>query len=236
MRLTIANKNYSSWSLRPWILLKELGVDFEERLIPFFGFAWNEYIRTAPTAMVPLLETIDGEEQLCIWDSLAIAEFLAERHPAWPEDVVARAWARSAAAEMHSGFPEVRSVCGMNCGIRVRLFEWSEQLRQEIERLDDLWREGLDRFGGPFLAGPRFTVADAFYAPVAFRVQTYAPTMSDDAMTYVRHLLQRPAMQSWYRDALDEPWRDPSHENEVHEVGEIVADHRRSVDPPNVAS
>lgn len=232
MRLTIANKNYSSWSLRPWILLKELGVEFEERLIPFFGPEWAAYVQAAPNAMVPLLETAPGDSgNLQIWDSYAIAEFVAESHPVWPDDVAARAWGRSAAAEMHSGFFEVRRVCTMNCGIRVRLFEWSPKLSSELDRLDRLWREGLDRFGGPFLAGSRFSAADAFYAPVAFRVQTYQPELSDDANGYVQRLLHRPAMQDWYRDALVETWRDPSHEDEVAAVGEIVEDLRRSPEP-----
>lgn len=234
MRLTIANKNYSSWSLRPWVLLQELGVHFEERLIPFFTPEWESYVATSPNAMVPLLEcSVPGEgganteeETLRVWDSFAIVEYIAENHPAWPDGVTARAWARSAAAEMHSGFLEIRRVCTMNCGIRVRLFEWSPKLLSEFERLDALWREGLDRFGGPFLAGSRFGAVDAFYAPVAFRVQTYRPDLSSEALEYVDHLLERPAMQAWYRDALAEPWRDPSHEDEVHAVGEIVEDLR----------
>ena len=230
MRLTIANKNYSSWSLRPWVLMREVSAEFEERLVPFFGAEWEAYVAESPNAMVPLLECNVGDgansSVLSIWDSLAIAEFLAESYPVWPAEVAARAWARSATAEMHSGFFEIRRVCTMNCGIRVRLFEWGAKLLSELQRLDALWREGLHRFGGPFLAGARFSAADAFYAPVAFRVQTYQPELSHEANQYVERLLQRPSMQSWYRDALAEPWRDKSHEDEVLAVGEIVEDLR----------
>jgi glutathione S-transferase len=168
--LYIANKNYSSWSLRPWVLLRELKIPFAERLLRFGDLAaWDRFRAISPSGKVPCLS--DGP--LVIWDSLAIAEYLAERHAGiWPSMSVARAWARSAAAEMHSGFQELRGRCSMSCGVRIRLKNPSAALTGELARLSALWTDGIERFGGPFLAGPAFTAVDAFYAPVAFRVQT----------------------------------------------------------------
>ena len=219
--LHIANKNYSSWSLRPWVLMTHLGIAFEERLVPFGAGA--DFKAFSPTGKVPCL--VDGETT--VWDSLAIAEYLAESHPAvWPADKRARAWARSAAAEMHSGFATVRDICGMNCGIRVKLHEFPPALRAEWDRIDRLWCEGLDRFGGPFLAGNAFTAVDAFFAPVAFRVQTYSPPLSDRAAAYAAHLRGIPAMQAWYSAALAERWRDEPHDAEARAVGTWTDDLR----------
>jgi len=220
--LYIANKNYSSWSLRPWVLLHELGVPFEERLVPFSAGAFKSF---SPSGRVPCL--VDGD--LVVWDSLAITEYLAEARPSvWPADKAARAWARSAAAEMHSGFSHLRNTCSMNCGVRVRLFEVTPEVAADWRRIDELWTEGLRRFGGPFLAGDRFTAADAFYAPVAFRVQTYSPVLSETSAAYARRSLSLPSMQSWYTAALAEPWRDDGHEAEVRAAGEWLADLRAS--------
>lgn len=182
LKLYIANRNYSSWSLRPWVLMKQLGIAFEEQLVPFNGADGAPDFRTfSPTGCVPCL--VDNQQT--IWDSLAITEYLAETHPhVWPASRPARAWARSAAAEMHSGFTTVRSICGMNCGLRVKLHEWPAALIDAWRRIDELWCEGLQRFGGPFLGGAAFGAADAFYAPVAFRVQTYAPSLSVGAAQY----------------------------------------------------
>jgi glutathione S-transferase len=163
--LYIANKNYSSWSLRAWVLMRELTIAFREHLVPFGQeSSWRAYRKISPTGNVPCL--VDGE--IVVWDSLAITEYLAERHPAvWPSFAAARAWARSAAAEMHSGFSELRSRCSMSCGQRVRLNECPAVLERDIARLGAVWNEGLRRFGGPFLAGEAFTAVDAFYAPMA---------------------------------------------------------------------
>ena len=219
--LYIANKNYSSWSLRPWVLLKHLGIPFEERLVPFGADA--NFKAFSPTGKVPCL--VDGDTT--VWDSLAITEYVAESHPAaWPSDKRARAWARSAAAEMHSGFSTVRNICGMNCGIRVKLHEFPAALRAEWDRIDQLWCEGLDRFGGPFLAGSSFTAVDAFFAPVAFRVQTYDPPLSARAAAYAGHLRGIPAMRSWYEAALAERWRDEPHDAEARAVGTWTEDLR----------
>lgn len=223
-RLYIGNKNYSSWSLRPWVLMRELAIAFEERQMVFVpGSNWTEFRHFAPNGRVPCLH--DGST--IVWDSLAILEYLHERHGrVWPGEARARAWARCAAAEMHAGFPELRSVCSMSCGQRVRLTAVGAALQLEIERIDELWCQGLERFGGPWLAGAAFGGADAFYAPVAFRVQTYGLALGAAAQSYVQRLLARPAMQEWYAAALAEPWRDAPHETDVQRAGEITADYR----------
>jgi glutathione S-transferase len=222
--LHIANKNYSSWSLRPWVLLHELGIAFEERMHVFTPGSNREAFRAfSPNGRVPCLH--DGDA--VVWDSLAIAEYLAERHPAvWPSDAAARAWARCASAEMHSGFGALRQQCSMSCGLRIRLHEIGAELAADVARIDELWSEGLGRFGGPFLAGARFTAVDAFYAPVAFRVQTYGLALGPAAAAYVDRLLALPSMQRWYAEALAEPWRDTPHEVESAAVGTITADLR----------
>lgn len=216
--LHIANKNYSSWSLRPWVLMKALDIPFSERMHPFgavFSFS--------PTRRVPCLS--DGDAT--IWDSLAITEYLAEYHSqVWPRDVVARAWARSAAAEMHSGFSVLRDICSMSCGQRVALNSISPALADDVARLDALWNEGLWRFGGPFLAGSEFTAVDAFFAPVAFRIQTYGLELGDAAMAYAQRLLDLPAMREWYAAALAETWREDAHETSIAAHGHVTADFR----------
>lgn len=224
LKLYIANKNYSSWSLRPWLLLRQLAVPFEECLVPFGGQAGaSPFAAFSPTGRVPCL--VDGA--LTVWDSLAITEYLAEACPGvWPEGPSARAWARSASAEMHAGFRRIRDQCTMNCGIRVRLEGDLQALMAEWQRIDDLWNEGLQRFGGSFLAGSRFTAVDAFFAPVAFRVQTYSPTLSAPARAYATRLLALPAMQDWYAAAVAEPWRDDAHEAEARAAGTWLQDLR----------
>jgi glutathione S-transferase len=223
-RLFIANKNYSSWSLRPWLLMRALGIPFEERLTPFGeGSNWEAFRSFSPNGRVPCLH--DGET--VIWDSLAIVEYLAERHPGvWPQGVEARAWARCAASEMHAGFAELRQRCSMSCGQRVTLTEIDELLRADISRIDELWSESQQRFGGGYLAGHGFSAVDAFYAPVVFRVQTYGLPLSDRARSYAELMLRHPSMLEWYEAALVEPWRDESHEREVAAAGEVTGDFR----------
>ncbi|WP_430391728.1 glutathione S-transferase family protein [Dyella sp. 20L07] len=222
--LYIANKNYSSWSLRPWVLLSELGIPFEEQLVAFGqGSNWETFRHFSPTGRVPCLR--DGDT--VVWDSLAIAEYLAERHAGvWPSDNAARTWARCAAAEMHSGFATLREQCGMNCGIRVRLREMGPALAADIARINELWNEGLARFGGPFLAGKAFSAVDAFFAPVVFRVQTYGLGLEGPAADYVPRMLALPSMQRWYEAALAETWRDESHEEDTRRYGELREDLR----------
>jgi glutathione S-transferase len=224
--LFIANKNYSSWSLRPWALMRTAGIDFEERLVAFTGpgSANSNSFRTfSPSGKVPCLS--DGET--VVWDSLAITEYLHERHPGiWPAEGTARTWARSAAAEMHSGFQTLRSTCGMNCGIRVRMPSMSPELQRDVSRIQELWNDGLARFGGPFLAGGRFTAADAFFCPVAFRVQTYGLPLDASSEAYVERLLALPAMREWYEAALAETWRIAEYEVDALRAGDVVADSR----------
>lgn len=218
--LYIANKNYSSWSLRPWLLLRELGIPFTERLEWFDSVAFTTF---SPSGKVPCL--VDGD--ITVWDSLAITEYLAEAHPrVWPAAKAARAFARCAAAEMHSGFFALREQCGMNCGIRVRLNAIDAALKRDLERLEALWNDGFARFGGPFLAGAEFSAADAFFAPVAFRIQTYAPPLGEAARAYAQRLLDLPAMREWYAASLAETSRHAGHEAEVAQWGTIADDFR----------
>ncbi len=222
--LYIANKNYSSWSLRPWALLRALEIPFEERLMRFAdGSNAAVFSAFSPTAKVPCLHA----EGAVIWDSLAIVEFLAERYPGvWPTDPLARAWARCAAAEMHAGFGVLRHDCSMTVGQRVRLRQVSPALQADLDRLQSLWAEGLRRFGGPYLAGPVFTAVDAFYAPVAFRVRSYGLVLNVPAAAYAGRLLAHPVLLEWEAAALAEPWREPQHEQWIAAAGEITADFR----------
>lgn len=224
--LIIGNKNYSSWSLRPWVLMKALGIPFNETLKVFEPFSsWEAFRKFSPTGRVPVLR--DGDAT--IWESLAIVEYLAERHEGvWPRDPAVRAWARSAAAEMHAGFSTLRNICTMNCGIRVVLKETPEALAADIARVTELWNDGIKRFGGPFLAGDTFTAVDAFFAPVAFRVQTYGLALDAAAQNYVELLLGLPAMQEWYQAGLNEIFREPAHEEEARAAGTWTADLRAS--------
>jgi glutathione S-transferase len=222
-RLHIGNKNYSSWSLRPWILMRETQIAFDEQLT-WFDSAGNLALRqVSPSGKVPCL--IDGAT--AVWDSLAIAEYLAERQPGvWPRDPLARAWARCAAAEMHSSFSGLRNHCSMNCGVRVRLAQVAPALQADLTRLDTLWNEGLRRFQGPFLAGSAFTAVDAFYAPVAFRIQTYDLKLSPASLGYATRLRELSGMKKWYAEALAETVRDVAHDAEIPQSGELLADLR----------
>ncbi len=228
VKLFIANKNYSSWSLRPWLLLHMLDVDFEEVLVPFAGGGPQQaFLAFSPSGKVPCLE-IDGHT---VWDSLAIMETVAERHPAaWPEDFSARAWARSASAEMHSGFFAIRRECSMSCGQRIRLDTPSAELSGEWQRAARLWADGLERFGGPYLAGAQFTAVDAMYAPFAFRAQTYSPVLPAHAAAYLERLLALPPMTEWYAAALLEPFRDADHDREMQAAGTVLEDLRIRAD------
>jgi glutathione S-transferase len=222
--LFIANKNYSSWSLRPWVLMKQLGIPFREHMRAFkAGDNGPAFRAFSPSGKVPCLHA-DGQR---LWDSMGITEYLAERHPGvWPSDADARAWARCAAAEMHSGFGALRSMCSMSCGVRISLHAVTPALRADIDRLAELWLQGLNRFGGPFLAGERFTAVDAFFAPVAFRVQTYGLALPAEAQAYVEELLALPAMRQWHAEALKEPWREAAHEADVLAQGVLTSDLR----------
>ncbi len=221
--LHITNKNYSSWSLRPWVLMRALGIAFDEVLHPFTRGSAPDFREISPSGKVPWL--VDGDTR--VWDSLAIAEYLAERHAGiWPADAVARAWARSAAAEMHSGFTALRGQHGMNVGVRVDVAQRSPELLADVARIERLWNEGLARFGGPFLAGAAFCAVDAFYAPVAYRFRTYGIAPQGAAAAYLATLLAHPAMREWEAAALAEDFRDPPHEDELALIGRVTADLR----------
>ena len=222
--LITANRNYSSWSLRPWLLMKALGIAFDDRIEPFAAADNYEAFRAfSPTGQVPVL--IDGDRT--VWDSLGIALYLAERFEGvWPKDEAARAWAMSATAEMHGGFSALRNDFTMNVGVRVTPKPASAALERNIARLTELWAEGLDCFGGPWLAGPDFSAVDAFYAPVAFRVCTYGLDVGPAGAAWVAHILQHPAMRDWEAAALTETWREAEHEAELAAAGTITADYR----------
>lgn len=223
--LVTANRNYSSWSLRPWLLMKALDIPFDDRIEPFAAASnYDAFRRFSPTGLVPAL--LDGERT--IPDSLAITMYLADRHPGiWPDGTDARVWAQCAVAEMHAGFSALRSECPMNVGVRIRLHAPSPALQRDLDRLRELWTDGLARFGGPWLAGNRFSAVDAFFAPVAWRTRTYALELGPQAQTWVDHVIAHPAMQDWEQQALHETWRETAHEADMLASGSLIADHRR---------
>lgn len=203
-KLWIANKNYSSWSLRPWILLKALQIPFEENLCFFENgkSSHDKFSRFSPTGLVPCLV----DEMQTVWDSLAICEYVAEEYPqVWPKDRKARAWARCASAEMHSGFTALRQQCPMDLARKVSLAEISPELQANLDRLQQLWQEGLTQFGGPWLAGHEFTAVDAFFAPVAFRIRSYQLPIGTAVQQWVDRILDLPAMKEWQEAGVQEP-------------------------------
>jgi glutathione S-transferase len=218
MRLLIGNKNYSSWSLRPWLLLKQLGIPFDEEKLSFNDPQFGARVRKVnPAAKVPVL--VDGE--LAIWDSLAIVEYVAETFPGrgvWPAAREARARARSICAEMHSGFSALRSRLGMNCEVHMPMPVLDTATRRDVARICELWAEaarvgaGVD---GPFLFG-KFSAADAYFAPVVRRFVTYDVALPEAARRYVATIDALPAMKEWVAEALaehdfyadDEPYRE----------------------------
>ncbi|MGH6787176.1 MAG: glutathione S-transferase family protein [Novosphingobium sp.] len=221
--LITANRNYSSWSLRPWVLMKALNIAFEDRIEPFTQPVNYDVFRAfSPSGLVPVL--LDGERT--VWDSLGIALYLAERHHGvWPQDEAARAFAQSGVCEMHGGFSALRGDCPMNVGVRVRPRPMSAALRRDIARVRELFEEGLDRFGGPWLAGPDFTALDAFFAPVAFRARTYGIDVGC-GLEWVGLALTHSAMRQWEAEAVAEPWREAGHEAELAAAGAILSDNR----------
>lgn len=222
--LITANRNYSSWSLRPWILMKALNIPFEDRIEPFTKPTnYDEFRAFSPTGQVPVL--IDAGRT--VWDSLGITLYLAERFThVWPLDEPARAWAYSAVSEMHGSFGALRNDCTMNVGVRVAPKPMSDALKRDVARLAELWADGIFKFKGPWLAGPDFTAVDAFFAPVAFRVRTYGLDVGLAGQAWVNHILAHPAMQEWEAAALAEEWREESHEAELAAAGAITADYR----------
>jgi len=208
LTLVIGHKNYSSWSLRPWILLKHLGEPFNELLLPLYGDEFRtEIAKYSPAGRVPVL--VDGDFN--IWDSLAIVEHLAERTGhGWPKDPVARAWGRSISAEMHSGFLVLRSQCPMNVRATGRRVEQTPDLKRDIARINEIWRDSRRRFGagGEWLLGD-YSIADAMFAPVATRFNTYGADLSPESRAYLEVALADPALKEWFRAAEAETFRSP---------------------------
>jgi glutathione S-transferase len=201
MKLVIADKNYSSWSMRPWVLMKHFGIEFEEILIRLAQDDTAARIsQFSPSGRVPALII---EQDRVVWDSLAIAEALAERYPQhalWPRDAAARAHARSVSAEMHSGFGALRNAMPMNIRAHLPGQGATPEALADVARIDALWSECLAQYGGPFLFG-EFTIADAMFAPVAMRFNTYVPALSAAAGSYVARLADLPAVRQWIADA-----------------------------------
>jgi glutathione S-transferase len=194
--LVVGNKNYSSWSLRAWLAMKQLDIEFDELRIPLYGpGAKEEVLRHSPSGKVPCLV----ENGLRVWDSLAILEYLAEtRRGLWPEAPAARAVARSISAEMHSGFAQLREHMSMNIRKRHPGKGRTPGVLAEIARISAMWSECRQRFGGagPFLFG-RFSAADAMYAPVVLRFRTYEVELPEDCRRYCATMLELPAMREW---------------------------------------
>jgi glutathione S-transferase len=206
LKLVIGNKNYSSWSMRPWLALRANDIPFEEIFIPLYtGDADKQRILSfTHSGKVPVL--VDGD--ITIWDSLAIIEYVAERFPdmqLWPEDRARRAHARSISAEMHSGFAALRNECGMNLHRPVGAISLSADARTNIARVQQIWTECRERHRklGPFLFGS-FSAADAMFAPVVHRFRTYAIAVGPEVQTYMDAMMSLPAFQEWTRAALAE--------------------------------
>jgi len=212
LKLFIGNKNYSSWSMRPWVLLTQAGIPFEEVMVRFDAFTPGSQFKATigkinPVAKVPVL--VDGD--VVVWDTLAIAEYLAEQFPQqqlWPQDPKARARARSLCAEMHSGFGALRSACPMN--IEASLPDtgaliWRDQpgVRADVARLVAMWQDALAHSGGPLLFGDS-SVADAYFAPVVTRINTYALPVPADVRAYIDRVCALPGVKAWVAGALAE--------------------------------
>jgi glutathione S-transferase len=223
LKLYIGNKNYSSWSMRPWVLLTQAQIAFEEVFVRFDGFTPDSNFKQtlqsiSPTGKVPALQ--DGD--LIVWDTLAIAEYVAEKFPEkklWPQSIGARALARSLCAEMHAGFMGLRSNCPMN--IEASLSEqgaiiWRDKpaVRSDVERIVAMWTQLLEAHGGPMLFGD-FSVVDAYYAPVCMRLKTYALPVPATIKAYIERVTSLPGVKAWINAALkehdfldfDEPYR-----------------------------
>jgi glutathione S-transferase len=223
LKLYIGNKNYSSWSMRPWVLLKQAGIPFEEVMVRFDsleeGSAFKTTIQSlSPVGRVPVLV----DDGFAIWDTLAIAEYVAEKFPdkqLWPRDAKARARARSVCAEMHSGFAALRDACPMNIEAslpQAGALVWRDQpaVRKDVQRIVSMWTELLEKHKGPMLFG-EFSIADAYFAPVCMRLKNYALPVPGQITDYVRRLCALSGVKAWIEDALvekdfvvfDEPYR-----------------------------
>ena len=227
LKLYIGNKNYSSWSMRPWVLLKQAGVEFEEVMLRFDSFDDGSMFKKAaqavnPVGKVPVLVDDGYAKDLAVWDTLAIAEYVAEKFPQknlWPQDPKARARARSICAEMHAGFTGLRGNCPMNIEAAlpdIGRLVWRDKpaVRADVARLSSMWAELLKEHGGPMLFG-EFSIADAYFAPVCMRLKTYALPVPSDISAYVDRVCALPGVKAWIDDAklekefldFEEPYR-----------------------------
>jgi glutathione S-transferase len=225
LKLIIGNKNYSSWSMRPWLVLKAAGIPFDETVISLYVEGSETKIREqSPAGKVPIL--IDGDVR--VWESLAIVEYLAEKFPAagvWPANPAARAHARAISTEMHAGFVPLRQQCGMNMWRPPAKRELSADTKANVARIEEIWTGARSRFGagGPFLFG-KFSAADAMYAPVVSRFETYQIDVSAPVAAYMQAMIALPAWQEWRRAALKETWAIPKFEPDWPEVKRLSAD------------
>lgn len=223
LKLYVGNKNYSSWSMRPWVMLRQVGIAFETVMVRFDSFARESAFKqgigkVSPAGRVPVL--VDGD--LAIWDTLAIAEYAAEKFPdrnLWPADAARRARARSVCAEMHAGFAALRDACPMNIEATLPqagalAMRDKPAVREDMERIADIWSALLDEHGGPLLFG-QFTIADAYFAPVCMRILTYRLPVPEPVAAYVERVRALPGVAAWIADALlekdfldfEEPYR-----------------------------
>jgi len=219
--LYIGNKNYSSWSLRPWLLLRHFGIPFNEHMVSVAGRDYNPLLKPlAGNARVPCLH----DQGFQVWESIAIAEYLAEQHPAmWPADRHARARARSISAEMHAGFAKLRTAMPMNLKLKLKGKPASPEVQRDIERIVEIWEEARNRFAsgdGPYLFGD-FSVADAMYAPIVWRLHIYNVALPPVAAAYSAAMLAHPAMLEWYRAALLETEAHAHYDKLAEEYGGI---------------
>jgi glutathione S-transferase len=212
LKLFIGNKNYSSWSMRPWVLLKQAGIPFEEVMVRFDSFDGDSAFKRVigdlnPAGRVPVLV----DDGFTVWDTLAITEYVAEKfdgHGVWPREAKARARARSICAEMHSGFNALRSHCPMNIEAQlahIGALVWRDQpaVRADVQRIVGMWTGLLEQHGGPMLFG-EFSAADAYFAPVCMRLKNYALPVPGHITDYVRRVAVLPAVQVWIQEALEE--------------------------------
>ncbi|MEM6532957.1 MAG: glutathione S-transferase family protein [Myxococcota bacterium] len=209
MRLIIGNKNYSSWSFRAWLPLRVAGIPFEEDLRPFdLENDFASYREFSPTGRVPVL--LDRGQTL--WESIAILEYVAERNPdanLWPSDEDARSHGRCISHEVHSGFTALRNACPMNMRRRIESIPVTDAVRWDADRVVRIWTDCLARFGGPFLLGSAFTIADAMYAPMINRLRAYELSRAPAVLSYTETMAQLPAWKAWVAASKAEPWVVP---------------------------
>ena len=211
-KLIMGNQAYSSWSLRGWLLLRAFDIEFQHQVVPLYTPEWKQFLADHfPATTVPTLLVGEGDDQITLWDSLAIAEFLHEQHPAagiWPRDRQARAAARCLCAEMHSSYAALRSSMPMNVRRAYKTVRADDETRADIDRIEQLWAWFASSWGGagPYLCGDRLSAVDAFFAPVASRFRTYNVTLDPAAQAYVDALLDHPATREFYAAGRRETW------------------------------